>query len=81
MFDDFGEQIFNNKEFSMLATAGRHKNLSVIYVKHNLFQQSNLSRTIDPNTTHFILFKSKRDVQQIALIGRQFNNTHFSKES
>ena len=62
-------EIFNDQEFSKLATAGRHKNLSVIYVKHNLFQQSRWLRTIDLITTHIILFKSPRDVQQIALIG------------
>ena len=67
--------------FSKLANAGRHKNLSVIYVKHNLFQQSKWSRTIDLNTTHIILFKSPRDVQQIGLIGRQLNNTQFLKET
>ena len=72
---------FNDKEFSKLVTAGRHKNISVIYVKHNLFQQSKWSRTIDLNTTHIILFKSPRDVQQIGLIGRQLNNTKFLKES
>ena len=71
----------NNKEFSTLATAGRHKNLSNIYVKHNLFQQSKWSRTIDLNTTHIILFKSPRDVQQISLIRRQMKNTQFLKDS
>ena len=81
VFDDSCEEIFNDKEFSKLATAGRHKNISVIYVKHNLFQQSKWSRTIDLNTTHIILFKSPRDVQQIGLIGRQLNNTQFLKES
>ena len=55
VFDDSCE------EFSKLATAGRHRNISVIYVKHNLFQQSKWSRTIDLNTTHIILFKSPRD--------------------
>ena len=40
VFDDSCEEIFNDKEFSKLATAGRHRNISVIYVKHNLFQQS-----------------------------------------
>ena len=81
VFDDSCEEIFNDKEFSKLATAGRHKNLSVIYVKHNLFQQSKWSGTIDLNTTHIILFKSPRDVQQISLIGRQLNNTQFLKDS
>ena len=81
VFDHSCEEIFNDKEFSKLATAGRHKNLSVIYVKHNLFQQSKWSRTIDLSTTHIILFKSSRDVQQIGLIDRQLNNTQFLKES
>ena len=81
VFDDSCKEIFNDKEFSKLATAGRHKNISVIYVKHNLFQQSKWSRTIDLNTTHIILFKSPRDIQQIGLIGRQLNNTQFLKDS
>ena len=75
VFDDSCEEIFNDKEFSKLATAGRHRIISVIYVKHNLFQQSKWSRTIDLNTTHIILFKSPRDIQQIIYIGKQLNNT------
>ena len=56
VFDDSCEEIFNDKEFSKLATAGRHKKINVIYVKHNLFQQSKWSRTIDLNTTHIVFF-------------------------
>ena len=52
----------------------------MIYVKHNLFQQIKWSRTIDLNTTHIVLFKSPRYVQQIGLIGRQLNNTPFLRE-
>ena len=74
VFDDTCEEIFNEKDFVKLATAGRHKNVHVIYVKHNLFQQSKQSRTIDLNTTHLILFKSPRDIQQIDYLGRQLNN-------
>ena len=81
VFDDSCEEIFNDKEFSKLATAGRHRNISVIHVKHNLFQQSKWSRTIDLNTTHIILFKSPRDIQQFTYIGKQLNNTKFLKES
>ena len=62
------------------STAGRQKNISVIYVKHKLFQQRKWSRTIDFSTTHIILFKSPRDVQQIGLIGRQHKNTQVFKE-
>ena len=52
----------------------------MIYVKHNLFQQSKWSSTIDL-TTHIVLFKLPRDVQQIGLISRQLDNTQFLRES
>ena len=73
VFDDSCEDIYNVKEFVRLATAGRHRGLNVIYVKHNLFQQSRWSRTIDLNTSHIILFESPRVVQQLDLLGRQLN--------
>ena len=41
VFEDSCEEVFNDKEFSKLATAGRHKNTSVYYVKHNLFNKVN----------------------------------------
>ena len=39
VFDDSCKENYNDKEFVKLATAGRHKGLDVIYVKHNLFHQ------------------------------------------
>ena len=42
-------------------------------MKHNLFHQSKWLRTIDLNTTHIILFKSLRDIQQIEYLGKQLN--------
>ena len=61
VFDDTCEEIFKENFFVKLATAGRHKNVYVIYVKHTFFQQSRQSRIIiDLNTTHLILFKSPR---------------------
>ena len=73
VFVDFCEEIYNDNEFVKLATAGRHKSLDVIYVKHNLFQQSRWSRTIDLNTSYMISFKSPRDIQQLEHLGRQLN--------
>ena len=55
--------------------------ISVIYVKHNLFQQSKWSQTIGLNTSHIILLKSPRDIQQISYIGKQLNDTKFLKDS
>ena len=80
VFDDSGEEIFNDRVFE-IGYSRTSQNISVIYVKHNLFQQSKWSRTIDLNTTHIIFFKSPRDIQQIGLIGRQRNNTQFLKDS
>ena len=54
VFDDSCEEIYKDKDFVKLATTGSHKGLDVIYVKHNLFQQSRWSRTIDLNTSHII---------------------------
>ena len=62
-----------------MATAGLHKNINVIFIKHNVFQQSKWSRTIDLNTTHIILFKSARDIQQVELLGKQSNLVKFLK--
>ena len=62
-----------------LATAGRHKKIIVIYLKHNLYQQSKWSRTIDLNTSHILLFKSARDIQQVEFLGKQLNLVKFLK--
>ena len=63
VFDDTCEEIFNEEIFVILTTLSRHKIVHVIYVKHNLFQQSKQSRTIYLNTTHLMLFKSPRVIQ------------------
>ena len=62
IIDDSCQEIYNDKEFVKLATAGRHKNINVTFIKHNVYQQSKWFRTIDLNTTHIILIKSSRDI-------------------
>ena len=69
------------KFFVKLATAGAHKNVHVIYVKHKLLQQSKQSRTIDLKTPHLILFKSPRDIQQIDHLGRQLKHARFLRHA
>ena len=81
VFDDSCEEIYNDKDLVKLATAGRHKSLDVIYVKHNFFQQSQWSRYIDLNTSHVILFKSPRDIQQLDHLGRQLSAPKFLRQS
>ena len=38
IFDDSCAEICNSKEFMDIATAGRHRRFSTMYIKHNLFQ-------------------------------------------
>ena len=71
IFDDSCEEISSSKQFVKIATAGRHKGLSTIYIKHNLFHQSRLGRDIELQNTHIVLFKSPRDVLQINTLSQQ----------
>ena len=54
-----------------IAIAGRHGGFGTIYIKHNLFQQSKLGRDIELQNTHIVLFKSPRDVHQVATLSVQ----------
>ena len=71
IFDDSCEEISSSKKFAKIATAGRHKGLSTIYIKHNLFHQSRLGRDIELQNTHMVLFKSPRDALQINTLSQQ----------
>ena len=71
IFDHFWEQISSWKDFVENATAGRHKGLSTIYIKHHLFHQSRLRRDIELESTHSVLFKSPRDVLQNNTLSQQ----------
>ena len=44
IFDDSCEEICNSKAFVDIATAGRHRGLSTIYIKHNLFPEQTRKR-------------------------------------
>ena len=43
-FDDSCEDICNSKAFVDTATAGRHRGLSTVYIKHKLFHQPEQTR-------------------------------------
>ena len=60
-----------SKAFVDIATAGRHRGLSTIYIKHNLFHQSKLGRDVELQNTHIVLFKSPRDVMQVTTLSTQ----------
>ena len=70
-FDDSCEEICSSKAFVDIATAGRHRGLSTIYVKHNLFHQSKLGGDVELQNTHLVLFKSPRDVMQVTTLSTE----------
>ena len=71
IFDYSWAEICNSKEFVDIATAGRHRGFSTIYIKHNLFHQSKLGRDVELKNKHIVLFKSPRDVHQVATLSVQ----------
>ena len=71
ILDDSCEEICNSKAFVDIATAGRHRGLSTIYIKHNLFHQSKLGRDVELQNTHIVPFKSPRDVMQVTTLSTQ----------
>ena len=71
IFDDSCDEIMRSKSFEKLAIAGRHRNMSVIYIKHNLYHKAAIGRDAELQLTHIVLFKSPRDVQQIKRLGTQ----------
>ena len=71
MFEVSCEEISNFKQFVKIATAGRHRGLNTIYIKHNLFHQSKLVRDVELHNAHIVLLKSPRDVLQINALSQQ----------
>ena len=71
IFDDSCEEICNSKAFVDIATAGRNRGLSAIYIKHNLFHQSKLGRDDVLQNSYIVLFKSPRDVMQVTTLSTQ----------
>ena len=61
----------NSKVFVDIATAGRHRGLSTIHKKHNVFHQSKLGRDGELQNTHIVLLRSLRDVMQVSKVGAQ----------
>ena len=77
IFDDFSDELLKSKDFTRIATAGRHLGLHVLYIKHNLFHKSPLGRDVELQLTHIVLFQSPRDINQIERLGQQLGKQKF----
>ena len=71
IFDDSFAKVCNSEEFVDFAAASRHRGFSIMYNKHNSFHQSKLGRDVELQNTHIVLFKSPREVHQVATLSVQ----------
>ena len=69
VIDDLYQQACEDEYFLNLVIAERHRNIHLIALKHNLFQQPKHSKTIELNVT-----QSARDLEQIGVLGRQMGD-------
>ena len=74
IFDDSCEELLDSSAFLTIATAGRHKGLHAVYVKHNIYQKGKHSVTVDKNTSHNLLLKTPRIEKQLAVLGSELSN-------
>ena len=85
ILDDQMSKVGNSKDLSRLFTEGsHHRNLSVIYIVQNLFDQGASHRTVSRNSHYIVLFKNPRDMSQISCFGRQMypkNKANFLPEA
>ena len=56
---------------SMFMEKSHHRNISVIYIGHNLFHRGKHHRAISCNAHHMVVFKNTRDVSQIMALAHQ----------
>ena len=72
IIDDLMTECHSDERMTRLFSVGSsHKNLSIIFIVHNLFHHGKEMRNISLNTHYIILFKNPRDSQQISTLARQ----------
>lgn len=65
-------QMSNLKDICTIFTvSSHHKNVSTFFLVQNLFYSNPYMRTISLNSSHIVLFKSLRDINQIQFLARQ----------
>ena len=72
IIDDLMTEAHSDQRLTKLFSVGsHHRNLSIIFIIHNLFHYGKEMRTLSLNTHYIILFKNPRDYLQIATLARQ----------
>ena len=84
VFDDLMTRAHSDQRMTKLFSVGsHHRNLSVIFIVHNLFHQGKEMRNLSLNSHYIILFKNPRDKLQISTLARQMypGNVKFITEA
>ena len=72
ILDDLMDSVVKSDDVQRLFVRGsHHKNITVIYVNQNMFQQGKCARSINLNCHYLLIFKNPRDFSQIQYLGRQ----------
>ena len=72
VLDDLMEEsVHDSKIMNMFIVGSHHRNISVLFLMQNVFQQGPHTRTISMNTQYMVLFKNARDQTQIGVLARQ----------
>ena len=72
VLDDLMREGGKSSQVSDLFTRdSHHENLFIIMTSQNLFHQAKQARNITLNSQYYVLFKNKRDMQQISRLGNQ----------
>ena len=65
-------QLHSDPRLTRLFSVGsHHRNLSIIFIIHNLFHQGKEMRNLSLNSHYIMLFKNPRDSLQISTLARQ----------
>ena len=72
IMDDLLADIVNNKEVHHYVTVmSHHNNMTIIMLMQSIFPKGNYARTISLNCHYMVLFRNRRDGNQIKVLGSQ----------
>ena len=72
VLDDLMTKCHSDERLTRLFSVGsHHKNMSIIFIIHNLFHHGREMRTLSLNSHYIIMFKNPRDSLQISTLARQ----------
>lgn len=70
--DDLSISAYQSKDvLELVMVRCRHKQCTVVIISHNLFTKGIYSKSIQLNTSIYVLFASKVDQNQISLLGKR----------